>query len=82
LTLTDSKHQMTKCIVKSSTNHLRVQLIINNEFHKFNELLKDSFKQRLNKSVNNYLLTEHKVYLNLVVLIQIADVVIKDIDVL
>ncbi len=73
---------MTKCIVKSSTNHLRVQLIINSEFYKFNELLKDSFKQRLNKSVNNYLLTEHKVYLNLIVLIQIIDVVIEDIDVL
>jgi len=82
LTLTDNKHQMTKCIVKSSTNHLRVQLIINSEFYKFNELLKDSFKQRLNKSVNNYLLTEHKVYLNLIVLIQIIDVVIEDIDVL
>ncbi len=82
MTLTDNKHQMTKCIVKSSTNHLRVQLIINSEFYKFNELLKDSFKQRLNKSVNNYLLTEHKVYLNLIVLIQIIDVVIEDIDVL
>jgi len=82
LTLTDNKHQMTKCIVKSSTNHLRVQLIINSEFYKFNELLKDSFKQRLNKSVNNYLLTEHKVYLNLIVLMQIIDVVIEDIDVL
>jgi len=82
LTLTDNKHQMTKRIVKSSTNHLRVQLIINSEFYKFNELLKDSFKQRLNKSVNNYLLTEHKVYLNLIVLMQIIDVVIEDIDVL
>ncbi len=73
---------MTKCIVKSLTNHLRVQLIINSEFYKFNELLKDSFKQRFNKSVNNYLLTEHKVYLNLIVLIQIMNVVIKNIDVL
>ncbi len=73
---------MTKCIVKSSTNHLRVQLIINSEFYKFNELLKDSFKQRLNKSVNNYLLTEHKVYLNLIVLMQIVNVVIEDINVL
>ena len=82
LTLTNSKHQTTKCIVKSSTNHLRIQLIINNEFYKFNKLLKDLFKQRLNKSVNNYLLTEHKVYLNLIVLMQITDVVIKNIDVL
>jgi len=73
---------MTKYIVKSLTNHLRVQLIINSEFYKFNELLKDSFKQRFNKSVNNYLLTEHKVYLNLIVLIQIMNVVIKNIDVL
>ena len=68
LTLTDSKHQITKHIIKSLTNHLRVQLIINNEFHEFNELLKDLFKQRLNKFINNYLLTEHKVYLNLIVL--------------
>jgi len=82
LTLTDSKHQITKCIVKSSTNHLRVQLIINNEFYEFNELLKDSFKQKLNKSVDNHFLTEHKVYLNLIAFIQIVDVVIEDIDVL
>ncbi len=81
LTLTDSKHQMTKCIIKSSTNHLRVQLIINSEFHKFNESLKNSSKQRLNKSVNNHLLTEHKVYLNLIALMQITDVVIEDINV-
>jgi len=73
---------MTKCIVKSSTNHLRVQLIINSESHKFNELLKDLSKQKLNKSVDNYLLTEHKVYLNLIVLMQITDVVIEDINVL
>ena len=73
---------MTKCIVKSSTNHLRVQLIINSEFHKFNESLKDSFKQRLNKPVSNHLLTEYKVYLNLIVLMQIVNVVIEDIDVL
>jgi len=82
LTLTDNKHQMTKHIIKSLTNHLRVQLIINSKSHKFNELLKDLFKQRLNKSVSNHLLTEHKVYLNLIVLMQIADVVIEDIDVL
>jgi len=82
LTLTDSKHQITKHIIKSSTNHLKVQLIINSEFYEFNELLKDSFKQRLNKSVNNHLLTEHKVYLNLIVLMQIANVVIEDINVL
>ncbi len=81
LTLIDNKHQIIKHIIKSSTNHLRVQLIINNEFYEFNELLKDSFKQRLNKFINNYLLTEHKVYLNLIVLMQIADVVIKDINV-
>jgi len=68
LTLTDNKHQIIKCIVKSSTNHLRVQLIINSEFYKFNELLKDLFKQRFNKLISNHLLTEHKVYLNLIVL--------------
>ncbi len=73
---------MTKCIVKNSINHLKVQLIINSEFYKFNELLKDSFKQRLNKFVNNHFLIKYKVYLNLIVLMQIADVVIKDIDVL
>jgi len=44
LTLIDNKHQIIKHIIKSSTNHLRVQLIINNEFYEFNELLKDSFK--------------------------------------
>ncbi len=82
LTLTDSKHQITKYIIKSSTNHLRIQLIINNEFYKFNKLLKDLSKQRFNKSVSNYLLTEYKVYLNLIMLMQIIDVVIKDIDVL
>ena len=82
LTLTDSKHQMIKYIIKSLTNHLRVQLIINNEFHEFNELLKDSFKQRLNKLISNHLLTEHKIYLNLIVFMQIANVVIEDIDVL
>ncbi len=68
LTLTDDKHQMTKHIIKSLTNHLKVQLIINSEFHEFNESLKNLFKQRLNKSVNNYLLIEHKVYLNLIML--------------
>ncbi len=82
LTLTDSKHQMTKCIVKSSTNHSRVQLIINSEFYKFNESLKNLSKQRLDKPVSNHLLTEHKVYLNLIVLIQIVNVVVEDIDVL
>jgi len=82
LTLTDSKHQITKYIIKSSTNHLRVQLIINSEFYEFNELLKDLLKQRLNKLINNHFLTEYKVYLNLIVLMQIADVVIEDINVL
>jgi len=82
LTLTDSKHQIIKCIIKSSINHLRVQLIINNEFYKFNELLKDLFKQKLNKLINNYLLTEYKVYLNLIVLMQITDIVIEDINIL
>jgi len=60
---------MTKYIIKSLTNHLRVQLIINSEFHKFNKLLKDLFRQKLNKLINNYLLIEYKVYLNLIVLI-------------
>jgi len=82
LALTDSKHQMTKCIAKSSTNHSRVQLIINSEFYKFNELLKDLPRQGLDKPVSNHLLTGHKVYLNLVVLMQVMDVVIEDIDVL
>ena len=81
MTLTDDKHQITKCIIKSLTNHLRVQLIINSEFHEFNESLKDLSKQRLNKSVSNYLLIEYKVYLNLIVLMQIADVMIKDINI-
>ncbi len=82
MALTDSKHQMTKCIIKSSTNHLRVQLIINSESHKFNESLKDLSRQRLNKLISNHLLTEHKVYLNLIALMQVTDVVIEDIDVL
>ncbi len=82
LALTDSKHQMIKHIIKSSTNHSRVQLIINSEFHEFNESLKDLPRQKLNKLINNYFLTEHKVYLNLVVLMQVTDVVIEDIDVL
>jgi len=73
---------MTKCIIKSSTNHLRVQLIINSESHKFNESLKDLSRQRLNKLISNHLLTEHKVYLNLIALMQVTDVVIEDIDVL
>ncbi len=80
--LTDNKHQMTKHIIKSLTNHLRIQLIINSEFYEFNELLKDLFRQRLNKLISNHLLTEYKVYLNLIVLMQITDVVIEDIDVL
>jgi len=82
LILTDNKHQMTKHIIKSLTNHLRIQLIINSEFYEFNELLKDLFRQRLNKLISNHLLTEYKVYLNLIVLMQITDVVIEDIDVL
>jgi len=82
LTLTDDKHQITKHIIKSSTNYLRVQLIINSEFYKFNELLKNLFRQRLNKLINNYLLTKYKVYLNLIAFMQIADIVIEDINVL
>ena len=45
-------------------------------------MLKDLFKQRFNKLISNYLLIKYKVYLNLIMLMQIADVVIKDIDVL
>ena len=45
-------------------------------------MIKDLFKQRLNKSVSNHFLTEYKVYLNLIVLMQIVNVVIKDINVL
>jgi len=82
LTLTDNKHQMTKHIIKNLINHLKVQLIINSESYKFNESLKDSFRQKLNKFINNHLLTEHKVYLNLIAVMQIINVVIKDIDVL
>ncbi len=44
LTLTDSKHQITKHIIKNLTNHLKVQLIINSESYKFNKLLKDLSK--------------------------------------
>jgi len=40
------------------------------------------FKQRLNKLINNYLLIEHKVYLNLILLMQITDIIIEDINVL
>ncbi len=72
---------MTKHIIISSINHLKVQLIFNSESHKFNESLKDLFKQRLNKLISNYFLTEHKVYLNSVVLVQIIDVMIEDINV-
>ncbi len=82
LTFTDSKHQITKYIIKSSTNHLRIQLIINNESYKFNKLLKNSSKQKLNKSVSNHLLIKYKVYLNLITFMQIIDVVIEDINVL
>ncbi len=82
LTLTDDKHQITKHIIKSLTNYLRIQLIINSEFYTFNELLKDLFKQKLNKFISNYLLIKYKVYLNLIVLMQIINVVIEDIDVL
>ncbi len=73
---------MIKHIIKSLTNHLRIQLIINSESYKFNESLKDLFRQRLNKLISNHLLTEYKVYLNLIVLMQIINVVIKDINVL
>ena len=72
---------MTKCIITSSTNHLRVQLIFNSKFHEFNESLEDLSEQKLNKSVDNHLLTEHKVYLNLIALMQVTDVMIKDINV-
>jgi len=82
LTFTDSKHQITKYIVKSLTNYLRIQLIINSKFYKFNKSLKILSKQRLNKSVDNHLLIKYKVYLNLIVLMQIADIIIKDINVL
>jgi len=82
LILTDSKHQITKCIVKSLTNYLKIQLIINNKSYEFNKLLKDLFKERLNKLISNHFLTEYKVYLNLIAFMQIIDVVIKDIDVL
>ena len=81
LTFTDNKHQMTKYIITSLTNHSRVQLIFNSEFYKFNEPLKDLSRQRLDKFVNNHLLTEHKVYLNLIVLMQVMNVIIEDIDV-
>jgi len=82
LTLTDNKHQIIKYIIKSLTNHLKVQLIINSESYEFNKLLKDSFKQRLNKFVDNYLLIKHKVYLNLIAFMQVADIIIEDINVL
>ena len=72
---------MIKCIITNSINYSKVQLIFNSEFHKFNKLLKNSFQQRLNKSVDNYLLTEYKVYLNLIVLVQVTDVIIENINV-
>ncbi len=81
LTLTDSKHQIIKYIVINLINYLKIQLIFNNKFHKFNKSFKDSSKQRLNKSINNHFLTKYKVYLNLIALVQITDVIIEDINV-
>jgi len=68
-------------ISQSSTYHLRVQLIIISKFQKFNESHKDLFKQRFNEIINNYLLIEHKVYLNLISLMQVVNVMIENIDV-
>jgi len=43
---------------------------------------KDLFRQRLNEIIDNYLLTEHKIHLNLISSIQVTNVVIENIDVL
>ena len=67
-------------ISQNSTYHSRVQLTVNSKSQKFNEPHKDLFSQRLNEIIDNHLLTEHKVHLNLILLMQVADVVIKDID--
>jgi len=69
-------------ISQDSTYHSKIQLIINNKFQKFNESHKDLFRQKFNEIINNYLLTEHKVHLNLISLMQITNVVIEDINVL
>jgi len=81
LTFTDSEQQITQYIVINLTNHLRIQLIINNVFYKFNESLKDLFRQRLYKLISNHFLTEYKVYLNLILLMCIIDIIIEDINV-
>ncbi len=64
------------------TYHLKVQLIINNKSQKFNELHKNLFKQKFDEIIDNYFLTEHKVHLNLISLMQVVNVVIEDINVL
>ena len=81
MTFTDSEQQITQYIVINLTNHLRIQLIINNVFYKFNESLKDLFRQRLYKLISNHFLTEYKVYLNLILLMCIIDIIIEDINV-
>ncbi len=82
LTFTDSEQQITQYIIINSTNHLRGQLIINNKFYKFNKLLKDLFKQTLYKFIDNHFLIKYKVYLNLILLMQIINIIIEDINVL
>jgi len=68
-------------IFQDLTYHLRVQLFINNKLQKFCKLHKDLSKQKLDQIISNHFLTEYKVHLNLISLMQVADVVIKDIDV-
>ena len=62
--------------------HLRVQLIVISKFQKFNKSHKDLSRQRLDEMIDNHFLIEHKVHLNLILLMQVTNVVIKDIDVL
>jgi len=54
----------------------------NSELQKFNKPLKDSSRQRLGEPASYHLLARYKVHLNLVSLMQIAEVVVGDISVL
>ncbi len=63
-------------------NHSNIESAAGSKSQKFNEPLKDSSRQRLGKPVGHHLLTGHKVYPNLVSLVQVTDVVVCDINVL
>jgi len=69
-------------IFQNSKHHSKVQLIISSKFQKFNKSLKNLSKQRLNEIINNHFLTKHKIYLNLILLLQIMNIIIENINVL